>query len=120
MNLTTSESLAAHHATSTYLVFFFTFPCIFDRSVLRKKERFRIHTYIYIYILCDMNYNYMFFIHPLEVSSEKTRPGDLMLPDADIMVDGNDIWAPHPDAASSGNLAKTSQPLVMEDAKSDW
>ena len=30
VNLTTSESLAAHHATSTYLVIFFTFPCIFD------------------------------------------------------------------------------------------
>jgi len=42
-----------------------------------------------------------------------------MPPDADIMVDGNDIWAPHPEAASSGNLAK-QQPLVMEDAKSDW
>ena len=39
-----------------------------------------------------------------------------MPPDADIMVDGNDIWAPHPEAASSGNLAKTSQPFVMEDA----
>eukprot|EP00434_Breviolum_minutum_P040697 symbB.v1.2.036177.t1/scaffold5047.1/size31493/1 len=28
---------------------------------------------------------------------------NLLLRDADIMVDGNDIWAPHPEAASSGS-----------------
>ena len=44
-----------------------------------------------------------------------------MPPDADIMVDGNDIWAPHPEASSGNSAASTVGDVrQVEPTVTDW